>query len=444
MSTKVPQDIKAPEDYPEENFERKWDYARDGSGLKERNHSNTTEKTSNTMLSSKKNQNIIHKIISGFSWKIGLVFVALIAIVLFLVIGQKFASANVKIVLSQQTVTLNNSFAATHNTSLEGVLSYQIVKLQETVTKDVQPTSEENVEQKATGQIVVYNKHNENQRLIINTRFEAPDGKIYRIKKPIVIPGAKGSGDTIVPGSLEVAVYADKPGQEYNNAGIVDFTVPGLKNTPLYNDIFAKSKTGIAGGYIGVLKSASEEDIQTTSQSLQQEIRTLLLSKIKSAIDKENILYDDMVFIDFTTQVPTEVSANGMLSIKGTGLLQAIVFGREELSGRIAEKTLSSYDGSTVLVRNLDDMKFTLENKEEFIFGKQSSFNFSLSGAPHIVWEIDSIALKNDLVGLPKGSMSTLAEKHSSIRKIEAKIKPFWRRSFPNNPDLITIEETLE
>jgi len=443
MSTKVPQDIKTPEDYPEENFERKWDYARDGSGIKERNYYNSTEKTSNTMLSSKKNQNIIYKLISGFSWKIGLVFVALLAIVLFLVIGQMFASADVKIILSQQTVTLNNSFTATHNTSSESVLSYQIVKLQETATKDVQPTSEESVEQKATGQMVVYNKRNETQRLIINTRFETPDGKIYRINKPIVVPSAKGSGDTVVPGSLEVTVYADKPGQEYN-VGLTDFTVPGLKETPLYDDIFARSKTEIAGGYIGVLKSASEEDIQTTSQTLQQEIRALLLSKIKSAIDKENVLYEDMVFIDFTTQVPTEVSANGMLSIKGTGLLQAIVFSREELSRRIAEKTLSSYDGSTILARNLDDMKFTLENKEEFNFSAQSIFNFTLSGAPHLVWEIDPVALKNDLAGLPKGSIGTLAEKYSSIRKIEAEIKPFWKRSFPDSPDLITIKETLE
>jgi len=443
MSIKIPQDINASKDHSEKNFERKWDYARDGSGIQERPHFDSVEKTSNNMSFLKEKKNSIHKVISNISWKFGLILVILIGIIVFLVIGHKFTSANVKIVLSQQTVNLNNSFTATHNTNSENILAYQIVKLQETITKDVQPTHEENVKQKATGQIVVYNKSQKSQKLISNTRFEVPDGRIYRINKPIVIPGARGSGDALIPGSIEVTVYADKPGQEYN-VGLTDFTVPGLKATALFNDIFARSKTEITGGYIGVLKSASEKDIQITSEALQQEIRASLIPKIKSAIDKENILYEPLIFIDFTVQVPTEVSANGMLSIKGTGLLQTVVFNRKELSRKIAEKTLSSYDGSMVLVRNLDTMKFVLENKEDFNFNEHSSFNFTLSGSPHIVWEIDSVALKKDLAGLSKNSMSTLTEKHSSIRKIEADIKPFWRQSFPTNTDLITIDEVLE
>ena len=48
------------------------------------------------------------------------------------------------------------------------------------------------MERKASGQIIVYNAYNDNnQKLIKNTRFETPDGKIYRIQASIIVPGTK-------------------------------------------------------------------------------------------------------------------------------------------------------------------------------------------------------------------------------------------------------------
>ena len=279
--------------------------------------------------------------------------------------------------------------------------------------------------------------------MITNTRFEAPSGKIYRIDKSIVVPGAKGSGDDIIPGSIEVTVYADEAGEEYN-IGLVDFIIPGLKETPLYDGFFARSKTEISGGYSGVLKSASEEEIEKATLALREEVRASLISEIHSTIGADRIFYDEAMFIDFTTHVPTKVSENGMLTIEETGLLQAIVFDRKELSSEIAKKSLSSYDGSMVLVHNLGELAFVFENKEEFDPTVNESFTFILSGTPHIVWEIDRVAFKNDLAGLSKDSISTIIQNHSSVRKIEAKIKPFWKQSFPDNPDSIIIEEVLE
>ena len=450
MPKKVLQDINTRNtDIKEESFNRKWDYSQGDSGIVKREVSDPTDdkddnKSPRIMYNRGNDEGTGHKSFFGFSRSILFGGIALIVIVLVLIFWSMSASATVRIVLSQQTTTINDNFSAVRGTNSEGILSYQIVKLQEKATREVQPTSEEEVERKASGQIVVYNKHSEvGQKLIANTRFEAPDGKIYRIDKAIVVPGAKGSGDDIIPGSIEVTVYADEEGDEYN-IGLVDFTIPGLKTTSLYDDFFARSKTEISGGYSGVLMSASEEDIENTSLALQQKLRESLLKEIRFTIGDDSILYDEAIFIDFTTHVATEVSENGMLNVEEVGLLQAIIFERKELSSEIAKKSLSSYDNSIVLVRNLDEIHFVFENREEFDLTVNESFNFVLSGTPHIVWEIDEVAFRNDLAGLSEGSISTITPNHPSVRRIEADIKPFWKRSFPDDPDSIILEEVLE
>jgi len=452
MPKKVLQDISTRNTDKEENFNRKWDYSQ-GDGIVEREKSDSVNKLPNTEYSSNTEYNKSgnrsggsRKGPLGFSKKAWFVISALVIIVLSLVFWSMSATAIVKVVLSQQTTTINDNFSAVLGTN-EGTLNYQVIKLQKKTTKDLQPTKEEKVERKASGQITIYNKSGEGaEKLIANTRFASPggpDGKIYRIDKAVTVPSAKGSGDSLVPGSIEVTVYADQIGNEYN-IGLVDFTVPGLKDTPLFDKVFAKSKTEMSGGSNGILKTASEEEIKNAEQALQQELRTSLLEEARSAVGEDRVLYEDAVFINFSTHTPTEVSENGMLTIEETGDLQVFVFDKKELSSEIAKKSLSSYDGSTVLVRNFDELNFAFENKEQFDSAVSESFNFVLSGSPRIVWEVDQVAFKKSLAGLSKNSISTVIQNYPSVRKIEAEIKPFWKGSFPDNPDSITIQEVLE
>jgi len=442
MPKKVLQDISTRNTDKEENFNRKWDYSQ-GDGIVEREKSDSMNKVPNTEYNRSNRNGGGRKGPLGFSKKAWFVIVALIIVFLSLVFWSKFATATVKVVLSQQTTTINDNFSAVLGTS-EGTLNYQVIKLQKKLTKDVQPTKEEKVERKASGQIVIYNKSGEGaEKLITNTRFESPDGKIYRIDKAVTVPSAKGSGDSLVPGSIEVTVYADQIGKEYN-IGLVDFTIPGLKETPLFDKIFAKSKTEMSGGANGVLKTATEEEIKNTEEALQQELRISLLEEVRSAVGEDRIFYEDAVFINFSTHTPTELSENGMLTIEEIGDLQVFVFDKKELSSEIAKKSLSSYDGSVVLVRNFDELNFSFENKQEFDSAVSESFNFVLSGSPRIVWEVDQVAFKKSLAGLSKSSISTLILNYPSVRKMEADIKPFWKGSFPDNPDSIIIEEVLE
>ena len=93
-----------------------------------------------------------------------------------------------------------------------------IKKLQEksiplSLVGEVTSENEVTIKTEASGKIVVYNNYSTaGQKLIKDTRFETPNGLIFRIKDAVTVPGKKTVGGETVPGSLEVTVYADKEG----------------------------------------------------------------------------------------------------------------------------------------------------------------------------------------------------------------------------------------
>jgi hypothetical protein len=106
----------------------------------------------------------------------------------------------------------------------ENAIPFEIVRITRDDGRVVAASEETDVQKKASGRIVIYNNHNSSpQRLVKNTRFETPEGLIYRINESVTVPGAKIEGGEKVPGSVEAEVMADIPGQKYN-IGLTDFT----------------------------------------------------------------------------------------------------------------------------------------------------------------------------------------------------------------------------
>ena len=74
----------------------------------------------------------------------------------------------------------------------------------------------------------------------------------------------------------------------------------------------------------------------------------------------------------------------------------------------------------------------------------QTALSFELVGRPRIVWEYDDAALREDLAGKPKTAINQILGAYPGIDSARASVQPFWRRSFPNNPDAINTIEIIE
>src|SRR3989304_648431 len=134
-----------------------------------------------------------------------------------------FDGATLAYVPKSQAVSFDDD-SYTARKAGEGNLLFSVIKLSGEKGLEAPASGEKGVERKASGTIIVYNTNTIEQRLRATTRFETPDGKIYQAPDAITIPGKKVAGGKENPGTLEVVVYAERSGKEFN-IGLPDFTL---------------------------------------------------------------------------------------------------------------------------------------------------------------------------------------------------------------------------
>ncbi len=367
--------------------------------------------------------------------------VALSAVLFLLfVLLQFFSGTVVEVVPLQKEVTLNGDFIA-HKDTQETKFSFKLVVLDSSLSGEVVATGEKNIERKASGNIVIYNEYSSKpQKLIKRTRFETTDGKIYRIDKFVIVPGTTVESGKIIPGSIEVTVYADIPGEEYNT-GLMDFTIPGFKGDPRFGKFYARSKTPIENGFSGTVKIASDEDILKVEEELQNSLKETLLVQARSQVPGDFILYDDAVFFSFKNTGGQTETKKDMVDITEEGILYGVLFNKSELSKYITASTVATYDGSDVSVQDLEELKFSVINREEFNPKEDTELKFSISGNATIVWDINETLLVRDLLGINKEDFLKVIGGYSNIQRAEATLRPFWKKVFPENSEDITIRK---
>ncbi|MDD2935610.1 MAG: hypothetical protein PHX25_04045 [Candidatus Pacebacteria bacterium] len=323
-------------------------------------------------------------------------------------------------------------------TEINGV-SFKTVAITSEGSKVTKNFTEKQVAKKASGDIVIFNEYDSApQRLVINTRFESPDGLIYRIPKSITVPGRKISSDgKVTPGSIQVTVYADAPGEEYN-IGLSDFTIPGFKGTDRFSKFYARSKTPMSGGFSGMMKVVADAELEGMTKEIKTNLEKDLKTQIYSQIPEGFVLYDEGIFFDFESQNNVEEGDSVKVVQKGT--LTAVIFDKNILSNFIAENVIDNLDDGTVEIVNIEDLKFTLPER----ISGGDTLEFSLEGDAHFAWAFDENKLKTDLAGKPKKQIESILSQYDGIDNIEVILRPFWKRSLPSSVEKIKIIRNLE
>jgi len=374
-------------------------------------------------------------------WIVGAVVVL---ILLFIILSTVFSGASLDVTPRQESVVIDGQFRATKQPGI-GEVGFDVMTITRTGTREVEATGEKQVDTKASGQIVIFNDFDgKTQRLIKNTRFETPGGLIYRIPESVDVPGRhENESGELVPGSVEVTVFADTSGEKYN-IGLVDFTIPGFEGDPRFFKFFARSKTPMTGGFSGVQKTVSSTDEASARSEIQIDLEGELQMAADSEIPEGMVTYRDGTFITFTERPNAPTEKEGRVEVVEEGTLQAIIIPEEELAKLIAENTVAAYDGSDVSFISPQKLSFELVDKKTLTPSLLEGFSFVLSGSGIVVWEFDDTRLREDLAGKHRSDVDTVLSGYPSIKTAEISLRPFWRRSFPENTDSITIEEQIE
>jgi hypothetical protein len=367
-------------------------------------------------------------------WFIGVI----VLVIIFLLLSSVFAQATINIIPRSETVELDNSLVV--HLEDEGELTFKVMALETTESSKIESTGSKFIERKASGVITVYNDHGrEGLRLVQNTRFKSPDGKIYRINKALFVPGQRIEDGETVPGSVEATVYADEPGEEYN-IGPTRFSVPGFAGTAREKTFYAQSSEAIRGGFAGEVKIVSDDDLASAREDLQGELSVKLQEMAKTQVPDDYVFFPDAFRLEFSyNEYDDSTQTENDFTVLETGTLHGVIFSIEEISRYLANEELPSAEGARIEIDNFQDLSLEIDDYDEI--GKSDSLSIHLLGPARFVWQYDAGQVKNDLAGVKKSEYQKVFANHPAIDKAEVSIRPFWKRTFPKNVEKIEIKD---
>ena len=357
------------------------------------------------------------------------IFVALVFVGL-----QVFASATVTLHVKGARASLNNTIDIIELSKVEKEtqLAYREIPFSKEVSTTIKATGEEYVSKKSAGVLTVSNEYSTKpQNLLKGTRFESITGKIYRTDKSVNVPGYKTVGGKRVPGTLDVVVYADATGAEYDTND-TNFTIPGFKGQDQYSLVYARLKNPIDGGYEGARKILDPEVLNKTVENLTAELKSNLIAEVSKQLPNNLIpMYDEASFI-IDPLVKKDLDDN-KVQLSLTGKLNVKVVDKSKLSEKIAEISIPDYVvGQDVMVEDFSKLKIT-SNAE----------SITLSGDAHIIWQIDEDEIKKLVQGISKNQVQNAFQKISGVEKIETKFMPVWKSTFPDKIDRINVVKVI-
>jgi hypothetical protein len=369
-------------------------------------------------------------------WFAGFVFCGVVG-----VLGMNYlGGATIVVSPKKESIPMNIKIGALKK-PIADELPFSVMKIALDETKEVPATGEKTVTAKAKGSIIIYNTQSVSQRLIKNTRFQSTSGKIYRISDSINVPKSTVKSGKTVPGSLEVVVYADEAGPDYNSAA-TDFTLPGLKGSATFDKVYARGKGAIAGGASGTIKSVSDLDLKNASDELRVQLETKLRTKARGDLSPSQLSFDKGIIVELKeaglSKLPASSADKAVVMQAGT--LYMVTFDREVFTKILIEKLVQAYKGETVSISNIDSIEFDMQNMTGQQLWDLDKLDFSLKGMPNLEWSIDESAIKKALMGMPKESFNTIMAQFPTIELAKATISPIWKRSFPKENTKIEIQ----
>jgi len=362
-------------------------------------------------------------------------FVVLCAIAA-LALSTVFAGATVRISPRTATVTAPSSLTAQLNQSA-GTLGYQILSVTKSATTSVPASGTKQVSLQASGLVTLYNNYNTSpQRLIANTRLQAPDGKIYRIRDSVIIPGMSGT----TAGQVSVTVYADSPGPDYNRSGSTTFTIPGFKGDPRYSKFSGTSQGPISGGFVGTQPAVAPADLANATTQLKTQLDSDARQSAAQNIPNGYTAIPGTLSVTFgdIVQSPGE---GGTALVAQSATAQGAVIKLADLASNIAKGTVQGYAGEAVSIDPSSTLNVTASTTDL----TSGSIQLTLTGQVNLLWVFDPNAVKQALLGKPKSQFQTVLQSFAPAiactqqEPCDASIRPFWSTTFPTDPNKITV-----
>ena len=272
------------------------------------------------------------------------------------------------------------------------------------------------------GQITVFNEYGTTpQVLVATTRFQTPDGLIFRTLKGITVPGTKVENGKIIPGSISVEVIADKPGQSYNiQAG--KFSIPAFNersDAGRYEKIYGKSDETMKGGAIGKAKVVTDVDFNTAKQILSDQVTKDVQDSLKTQTAGLKVINTSAIKLKESESTAKIDEAADSFMMAVSSAIKTVGFKEDDLKGLIkqfVDKTQNLTAIPEKLIINYDNIAFDETSNT-------LTFTVNIKGNGYAKVNADEI--KTDLAGKNEQGLRTTSRQPSAWNRQRL----FYRRS---------------
>ncbi|MFC1721323.1 hypothetical protein ACFL0Z_00220 [Patescibacteria group bacterium] len=314
------------------------------------------------------------------------------------------------------------------------------IKYEVELSKEIErnATGEKDAGRKAQGTVTIYNYYQTTPRVIVPSRFQSADGKVFRSTESVTLPGyADTGGDNKTPGMVTVTVEADEPGEEYN----VDpgkFTLPALPKE-MQSEIYAESSTPMVGGSSKKVKVVTEEDLKKAEEELLNELRNQAVNEFPQ---EDLIIIPDGAAIETLEYTPKpakdEEAEKFKLKIK-------------------AKLSFLAFNEDDMLAVTRDDVHEVLPSEQFLLGGEETEISYEIvdeninNGTIEVYYHarksfarlVDKDQVKQEISGLGEAEIKALLSKKEAVADVTIDFWPFWVKKAPTNINRIFVDISL-
>jgi hypothetical protein len=348
-----------------------------------------------------------------------------------------FSTATVTLYANGTKVGIDTSFtvdpAAKSSDPAKAVLAGQVITVNKDLSGPFTPTGKKDVGTKSTGKMTISNGLGVDQPLVTGTRFEAPDGKLFRSTADVTVPKAYlNAGGSIVNGTATVDVTADQAGDSYNQAPAA-YTLPALSNPKI-----TAQGGQMSGGTTKTVTVATQGDVDTAKAAILDKDKEDAERDIKGRLPEGHVALDaskatTVASLNAAPAVGAE-GTTGQLTLKVTYTVLAV--DEKAYTELVEAQELKQIGENNQIYDNgLENAQITASEKDGS--GKQ---NFHLTTEAYGGAKLNKEAVAKAISGKRYGDATDHVTSLPGISRAEIHLSPAWSTSLPQRPAKIKID----
>ncbi|MBI2592692.1 MAG: hypothetical protein HYW37_00825 [Candidatus Colwellbacteria bacterium] len=292
------------------------------------------------------------------------------------------------------------------------------------------------VQKKSTGPIIIYNAFSsKTQSLVKDTRFSTPEGKIFRLDKSVVIPGAQIVDNKIVPAAIDATVTADKPGVEYNVGPVSKLRIPGFQGSSKYDGFYGEMKGATSGGFVGEVRVPTASDISGGKDQIAKSLEEALEAQININFPSDiKVLKGASQFLIKKETIDDIADKDGNFKIAADAEMSILGFKETDLVAAFGSKLSGDFNMTLQIDERVIDYG---EPRADFTAGRMSVAVTFKSGWKR---QFDPQEFKKSLLGKNETELKASVLSLPGIKSGSVKLWPFWVKSAPIRESRVKID----